>query len=206
MKKIKTFILILLTIPILCSCQFEAREISVVIEKDDSQTQAKWNDVEIEIDFERNNIVCKKQSEKSEYLIRDVFPSELSIKRIFVYDGYCYYLSENDEDDGVCVRKINLDYKDDTLVYSSADKNIEDYFGLIKEDENFEDVFYNMEETKWFFVADQYIYLKKKYYIMQINIRTGTQKIVAEGVADERVSYQNGKLEYINAEGEKAVI
>ena len=58
----------------------------------------------------------------------------------------------------------------------------------------------DMEETKWFFVTDDYIYWKKKYYIAQVNIRSGKKKIVAEGVADDKVTYVKGIIKYIDAE------
>lgn len=60
----------------------------------------------------------------------------MSIKKLFVNETNCYYLSENNESSGICLRKINLNNYNNTLVYDSVDKNIEDYFGIIQEQKN----------------------------------------------------------------------
>ena len=42
-------------------------------------------------------LYIQDESGKKENLIRDVFPSKLTIQKIFIYGNDCYYLSENDE-------------------------------------------------------------------------------------------------------------
>lgn len=182
-----------------CSKSMNHSEVS--ISKEDTQEMAAWNGKTIEIDDDNNNIIYTDENGKKENLIRDVFPSKLAIQKIFIYENDCYYLSENDESNGICVRKINLKNLDDTLVYDSTDENIENYFGMIQKQKKYEEYFNEAEDTKWFFVADGYIYWKKKYYIARVDIKSGKKKIIAEGVSDDKITYANGILRYVNAEG-----
>lgn len=182
-----------------CSKSTNHNEVS--ISKEDTQEKTVWNGKKIEIDDENNNVIYTDESGKKENLIRDVFPSKLTIQKIFIYGNECYYLSENDESNGICVRKINLKNLDDTLVYNSTDENIENYFGIIQKQKKYEEYFNEAEDTKWFFVADGYIYWKKKYYIARVDIKSGKKKIIAEGVSDDKITYANGILRYVDAEG-----
>ena len=184
-----------------CSKSTNHREVRVSISKEDTQEKAIWNGKTIEIDEDNNNIIYTDESGKKENLIRDVFPSKLIIQKIFIYGNECYYLSENDESNGICVRKINLKNFDNTLVYDSTDENIENYFGMIQKQKQYEEYFNDAEDTKWFFVADGYIYWKKKYYIAQVDIKSGKKKIIAEGVSDDKITYTKGILRYVDADG-----
>lgn len=184
-----------------CSKSTNHREVRVSISKEDTQEKAIWNGKTIEIDEDNNNIIYTDESGKKENLIRDVFPSKLTIQKIFIYGNECYYLSENDESNGICVRKINLKNFDNTLVYDSTDENIENYFGMIQKQKQYEEYFNDAEDTKWFFVADGYIYWKKKYYIAQVDIKSGKKKIIAEGVSDDKIIYTKGILRYVDADG-----
>lgn len=47
----------------------------------------------------------------------------------------------------------------------------ENYFGMIQKQKQYEEYFNDAEDTKWFFVADGYIYWKKKYYIAQVRYK-----------------------------------
>jgi hypothetical protein len=183
-----------------CSKSTNHREVRVSISKEDTQEKAIWNGKTIEIDEDNNNIIYTDESGKKENLIRDVFPSKLTIQKIFIYGNECYYLSENDESNGICVRKINLKNFDNTLVYDSTDENIENYFGMIQKQKQYEEYFNDAEDTKWFFVADGYIYWKKKYYIAQVDIKGGKKKIIAEGVSDDKIIYTKGILRYVDAD------
>lgn len=49
--------------------------------------------------------------------------------------------------------------------------------------------------------ADGYIYWKKKYYIAQVDIKSGKKKIIAEGVSDDKIIYTKGILRYVDADG-----
>lgn len=182
-----------------CSKNTNYSEVS--ISKEDTQEKAVWNGKKIEIDDDNNNIIYTDGNGKKEKLIRDVFPSKLTIQKIFIYSNDCYYLSENDESNGICVRKINIKNFDDTLVYDSTDENIENYFGMVQKQKKYDEYFNDAEETKWFFVADGYIYWKKKYYIARVDIKSGKKKIIAEGVSDDKITYAKGILRYVNAEG-----
>ena len=182
-----------------CSKSTNHNEVS--ISKEDTQEKTVWNGKKIEIDDENNNVIYTDENGKKENLIRDVFPSKLTIQKIFIYGNDCYYLSENDESNGICVRKINLKNLDDTLVYDSTDENIENYFGMIQKQKKYEEYFNDAEDTKWFFVADGYIYWKKKYYIAQVDIKSGKKKIIAEGVSDDKIIYTKGILRYVDADG-----
>ena len=182
-----------------CSKSTNHNEVS--ISKEDTQEKTVWNGKKIEIDDENNNVIYTDESGKKENLIRDVFPSKLTIQKIFIYGNECYYLSENDESNGICVRKINLKNFDNTLVYDSTDENIENYFGMIQKQKQYEEYFNDAEDTKWFFVADGYIYWKKKYYIAQVDIKSGKKKIIAEGVSDDKIIYTKGILRYVDADG-----
>ena len=182
-----------------CSKSTNHNEVS--ISKEDTQEKTVWNGKKIEIDDENNNVIYTDESGKKENLIRDVFPSKLTIQKIFIYGNECYYLSENDESNGICVRKINLKNFDNTLVYDSTDENIENYFGMIQKQKQYEEYFNDAGDTKWFFVADGYIYWKKKYYIAQVDIKSGKKKIIAEGVSDDKIIYTKGILRYVDADG-----
>lgn len=184
-----------------CNKSTSHREVKVSISKEDTQEKAVWNGKMIEIDDDNNNIIYTDESGKKENLIRDVFPSKLTIQKIFIYGNDCYYLSENGESNGICVRKINLKNFDDTLVYDSTDENIENYFGMIQKQKQYEEYFNDAEDTKWFFVTDGFIYWKKKYYIAWVDIKNGKKKIIAEGVSDDDITYVKGILKYVNAEG-----
>ena len=198
----KTAILCLIASTIFATgCSKSNSNIEVSIEKEDTQEKAAWNGKTIEIDYDNNNIVYTDENGKKENLIRDVFPSKLVIQKIFVHDNNCYYLSENDESSGVCIRKINLENFNNTLIYDSVDENIENYFGIIQEQKQYDETFNDTEETKWFFVTDDYIYWKKKYYVVQVDVKSGNKKILAEGVSDNDVIYAKGTLSYVNAEG-----
>ena len=186
-------------------CSKSTNHSKVSISKEDTQEKAVWNGKKIEIDDDNNNIIYTDESGKKENLIRDVFPSKLTIQKIFIYENDCYYLSENDESNGICVRKINLKNFDDTLVYDSTDENIENYFGMIQKQKKYEEYFNDAEDTKWFFIADGYIYWKKKYYITQVDIKSGKKKIIAEGVSDDNIIYTKGMLRYVNAEGNRRI-
>lgn len=200
-KHKKTAILCLFALILFTTgCNKSSNNIEISIGKEDTQEKAVWNGKTIEIDYDNNNIICTDKNGKKENIIRDVFPSKLLVQKIFVHGNDCYYLSENDESSGICIRKINLKNFSNTLIYDSVDENIENYFGLIQEQKQYDEEFEDMEETKWFFVIDGYIYWKKKYYIAQVNMKSGKKKIVAEGVADDKVTYVRGIIKYIDAE------
>lgn len=184
-----------------CSQNTNHSKVEVSISKKDTQEKAVWNGKTIEIDYDNNNIIYTDKSGKKEMLIRDVFPSKLIIQKIFIYQNDCYYLSENDESNGICIKKIDLKNFDNTLIYDSTDENIENYFGIIQKQKTYDEEFNDTEETKWFFVTDGYIYWKKKYYIAQVDIKSGKKKMIAEGVSDDKITYANGILKYVNAEG-----
>lgn len=184
-----------------CSQNTNHSKVEVSIGKEDTQEKTVWNGKTIEIDYDNNNIIYIDKSGKKEMLIRDVFPSKLIIQKIFIYQNDCYYLSENDESNGICIRKIDLKNFDNTLIYDSTDENIENYFGIIQKQKTYDEEFNDTEETKWFFVTDGYIYWKKKYYIAQVDIKSGKKKMIAEGVSDDKIRYANGILKYVNAEG-----
>lgn len=184
-----------------CSQDTNHSKVEVSISKEDTQEKAVWNGKTIEIDYDNNNIIYTDKSGKKEMLIRDVFPSKLIIQKIFIYQNDCYYLSENDESNGICIRKIDLKSFDNTLIYDSTDENIENYFGIIQKQKTYDEEFNDTEETKWFFVTDGYIYWKKKFYIAQVDIKSGKKKMIAEGVSDDKITYANGILRYVNAEG-----
>lgn len=178
---------------------------SFKIEIEDNQYICQLEEGTIEIDDENNTIIYTDGEGKENNLLRNVFPIDLSVHNIFVNGEDCYYLLENDNDSGICVRKINMNDFTDVLIYSSIEENIEDFYGLKTEERDTEEIFEDTEETKWFFVSERYIYLKKKYYIKQINRKSGLQKIVAEHVSDGKVTYNNGKIIYMDANGKEAV-
>lgn len=171
-------------------------------QKDDTQDKAEYNGKIITISEDHTNLICTDKNGKTEELIRDPFPSSQNIQKIFVHGSNCYYLIEEGESSGICVRKIDLDTDNNTLVYDSSDENIEDFFGIAQKEDTVEDIFKQTEGTKWFFVTDDSIYWKKKYYITKANIKNEKTKIIADEVADEDVSFRNGILYYKGAKGE----
>mgnify|MGYP000529732067 FL=1 len=132
-----------------CSKNTNYSEVKVSISKEDTQEKAAWNGKTIEIDDDNNNIIYTDENGKKENLIRDVFPSKLAIQKIFIYENDCYYLSENDESNGICVRKINLKNLDDTLVYDSRMRILKTIWND-SETKKYEEYFNEAEDTKWF--------------------------------------------------------
>ena len=50
--------------------------------------------------------------------------------------------------------------------------------------------------------CSRWIYLlEKEYYIARVDIKSGKKKIIAEGVSDDKITYANGILRYVDAEG-----
>lgn len=172
---------------------------------DTFQDECSFEEGTITIDDNNNAIIYTDGEGKEMNLIRDVFPLRLTVHNIYVDGRDCYYVMENDNDSGICVRKVNMDDFSDVLVFNSIEENIEDFYGLRTKHRDEKNIFEDTEETKWFFVSGRYIYLKKKYCIRQINRKNGSQRIVAESVSDGKVRYDNGKLFYLDANGKQAV-
>lgn len=169
-----------------------------------SQYEYITDNYELSIDLNNNKIMYSPKSGETIELIRDVFPPKASIKRIFVKDNLCYYLMENDWDSGVCIRCVDLSTFSDTYIYSNMDENTEDFYGLASnEDLDLGERFNNMEDTNWFFVVNDCIFLSKKNYIKKIDIHTGKQEIIADLVSEKKVVFDNNTLFYENASGEK---
>ena len=169
------------------------------------QDECRFEGGSIAIDDEDNTIIYTDEKGEETDLIRNVFPLAFPIHNIYVNGKDCYYLMENDSDTGICIRKIDMDDFSDTLVYNSTEENTEDFYGLKTKRTDEENIFDNGQETKWFFVCEKYIYLKKKHYILQINIENGVKKTVAENVSDGETSYENGTLFYLDENGEQGV-
>lgn len=169
------------------------------------QDECRFEGGIISIDDDNNTIIYTDAEGGETDLIRNVFPLDFPIHNIYVNGRYCYYLMENDSDSGICIRKINMDDFSDVLVFTSMEENIEDFYGLRTKRRNEKNLFEDTEETKWFFVCGEYIYLKKKHYIKQIDMKNGLQKIVAENVSDGKASYNNGKLFYLDENGNQAI-
>lgn len=50
--------------------------------------------------------------------------------------------------------------------------------------------------------CSRWVYLlEKKYYIAQVDIKSGKKKIIAEGVSDDKIIYTKGILRYVDADG-----
>ncbi len=202
---------------LIISCAAFAMNGCGAMQKRQAHTKFQINDAEgyqdecrfeggiISIDDESNTIIYTDAKGEESNLIRNVFPLDFPIHNIYVDGRDCYYLMENDGDSGICVRKVNMDDFSDVLVFTSIEENIEDFYGLRTEHRDEKNLFEDTEETKWFFVSGKYIYLKKKYNIRQIDIDNGLQRIVAENVSDGKITYDNGKLFYLNADGKQAV-
>lgn len=189
-----------------CSEAKVSDDMEIQIEKDDEQNSIDVNSSKLEIDNAENNILYTDEKGNVTYLIRDVFPRKLLINKIFLYKNQCYYLSENDDSNGIYVGKINLNTFEDKLIYDSVDENKENFFGLVEDKREYDEIFDAMENVKWFFVTNEYIYIKRKYHITQININTGKNTMIAENVSDDDIAYENGTLTYKDEKGKEVNI
>lgn len=170
------------------------------------QDTYKGKDFTLTVDHEANNILYQGNDGEEYQLIRDVFPLSADISCIFVHGNLCYYLMENDEDNGIYVRCINLTSLSDQFIYSDMEENTEDLYGLKQDDSTIAEDFNNLNTASWFFVTDKYIYLNVDNSIKQINRLTHYHKIIADDVSNEPVTYDHGVLSYTNYDGKKVLI
>ena len=168
---------------------------------EESQDEYNGSGFNLQIDHENNNIIYTDNSGTRYDLIRDVFPLQADISRIFVDGNLCYYLMENENDNGIYIRCVDLDTFSDRFIYSDMEENTEDLYGLLSDDKSVEEIFDDLDSTKCFFVANQYIYLNKENYIRRINRFTHCSKRIAEEVADKEITYHNGILSYTDFQG-----
>ena len=76
---------------------------------EESQDEYNGSGFNLQIDHENNNIIYTDNSGTRYDLIRDVFPLQADISRIFVDGNLCYYLMENENDNGIYIRCVDLD-------------------------------------------------------------------------------------------------
>lgn len=201
-KKVALSIILLSFVVSGCgSAQKDMSENTIFIGKDDTQGKADWSGGTIAIDNENTNILYTDRDGNEEELIKDVFDTDIKISKIFVWDDYCYYLLEDKENDGICIKRMNLKNYDIKTIYSSLDKNIEDFYGIVEEKRDINDMMNSFEDIKWFFVTDEDIYYKKRYSITKINIQSGKKSTLVTGVADDDITYKNKKIYYSDANG-----
>ena len=199
-QKRKNILAICLMALFVTSCsnlEEQTKEIKVSIDTCDTYS---CEDYTLEIDFENNTIVCYENGKKYE-LVREVIPIENTITCIFVSDNKCYYLMENQKDSGIYIRYIDMETFSDKFVYSNLEENTEDFYGLLSQQKDVEDIFDNIDTVKWFFVTEQSIFLQKNSTITKINKSMGYHENLANQVADNVVTYKNGVLVYYDCYG-----
>ncbi len=157
----------------------------------------------LDIDFGSNNIIYRGSMGEEYPLIREVVPLQHNITCIFVWDGVCYYLMENNLDSGIYVRSIDMDTLADKFVYSNMEENTEDFYGLLSREQTVEEIFEDAANVRWFFVTDQYIFFQKNNSITRIGRLTGFHKKLTDKASEEAVTYENGVLTYIDIYGEE---
>lgn len=200
-KRILSVFLVCLSVTALGGCGPGRQEAQYFKVSEDSQDEYNGTDFHLKIDHDNNNIIYTDNSGTTYDLIRDVFPLQTEISRIFVDGNLCYYLMENENDNGIYIRCIDLDTFSDQFIYSDMEENTEDLYSLLSDDKSVEEIFENLDSTKCFFVTKHYIYLNKENYIRKINRLTHYSKVVAEEVADKEITYDNGTLSYTDFHG-----
>lgn len=201
-KIILSVFLICFSVTALEGCGSDRQKEQYFKVSEESQDEYNGSGFNLQIDHENNNIIYTDNNGTRYDLIRDVFPLQADISRIFVDGNLCYYLMENENDNGIYIRCVDLDTFSDRFIYSDMEENTEDLYGLLSDDKSVEEIFDDLDSTKCFFVANQYIYLNKENYIRRINRFTHCSKRIAEEVADKEITYHNGILSYTDFQGE----
>ena len=140
-KRILSIFLVCLSVTALGGCGSGRQETQYFKVSEDSQDEYNGTDFHLKIDHENNNIIYTDNRGTTYNLIRDVFPLQAEISRIFVDGNLCYYLMENQNDNGIYIRCIDLDTFSDQFIYSDMEENTEDLYGLLSDDKSVEEIF-----------------------------------------------------------------
>ena len=156
------------------------------------------------IDQNEDVVYRKDNSNNTVAVTRNVFPLSGRITNIYLSEGKCYYLLENDRNVGISVYSVDLNSFKNELVYSSGGDNTEDFYGLAdKESSDASEILENIATVKWFFVTDKYVYYQKESVIYKCPITGRKQYVIDENVSEGEIRYSNGILYYKDAYGEQ---
>src|SRR5699024_10802346 len=137
-KRILSVFLVCLSVTALVGCGPGRQEAQNLKVSEDSQDEYNGTDCHLKIDHDNNTIIYTDNSGTTYDLIRDVFPLQTEISRIFVDGNLCYYLMENENDNGIYIRCIDLDTFSDQFIYSDMEENTEDLYSLLSDDKSVE--------------------------------------------------------------------
>ena len=144
-------------------------------------------------------IAENKESLEKINIIRDLLTEEISICGIFVWNEKCYYLERENSEPGLRIYEINLEDFNRKLIYNNIHENKEDFFGVISRN-NIEKLIETLSGLDAFFLDNDYIY----YFIsdgdfIQINRKTGREKVIAIDTMYGGKSYfYNGDVYYFD--------
>ena len=164
----------------------------------------------INLDVEKNIITARHIGTDEEIILtREPFEQEEIINTIFIRDGWCYYVTKIVDVEGIRIYGINLKDFQQKVIYNSVHENSEDFFGLYENTKDLFEITTNNSDWKEFnqiysqvsylVVNDNNIYYVMNSELVQINRKTGKEKIVARGVNDGlSMVYHNGDFYYID--------
>lgn len=131
-------------------------------------------------------------------LTRNPFGAEGRIPSIFVRDGFCYYLMQ--EEGGFRIFRIGMNRFDEKLVYNNVKENQADFFGLLKRDTDL-DVFKNYNVHSFFLNGDYIYYINYDGELIRIDRERGRESVVTRDVqTGYSVSYYNGDIYYVDTQ------
>lgn len=206
-----TLIFLLISSLIISGCENQDKEGDLfTYESDGPSGSRETAGYAINLDVEKNIITARHIGTDEEIILtREPFEQEEIINTIFIRDGWCYYVTKIVDVEGIRIYGINLKDFQQKVIYNSVHENSEDFFGLYENTKDLFEITTNNSDWKEFnqiysqvsylVVNDNNIYYVMNSELVQINRKTGKEKIVARGVNDGlSMAYHNGDFYYID--------
>lgn len=154
----------------------------------------------IQLDEEQSLITARHLATGEEILLtREPFRREGMISTIFVRDDWCYYVTQTLGKEGIRIYGIDLKNFHQKLIYNSLRENTEDFFGLVSEQQDMEQISRNISPVYSLILNSNYIYYVVDAELVQIQRSTGREKVIARDVrAGLALAYYNGAIYYID--------
>lgn len=154
----------------------------------------------IQLDEEQSLITARHLATGEEILLtREPFRQEGMISTIFVRDDWCYYVTQTLGKEGIRIYGIDLKDFHQKLIYNSVRENIEDFFGLVSEQQDMEQISRNISPVYSLILNPNYIYYVVDAELVQIQRSTNREQVIARDVrAGLALAYYNGAIYYID--------